>query len=49
MPLHPAVCTALYETIDEYRYKWKQKEADKPEYNGKKKDKEVIITTHVRS
>ena len=47
MPLYPAVCAALQKTVDKHGHERKQKEADKPEHNGKEEDKEVVITTHI--
>ena len=47
MPLYPAVCAALQKTVDKHGHERKQKEANKPEHNGKEEDKEVVVTTHI--
>ena len=49
MPLYPAVRAALQKTVDKHGYKWKQEEANKPKNNWKEENKEVVVTTHIRS
>jgi len=49
VPPDPAISATFYETVDEHGHKREQKKADEPKDNGKKEDKEMVVTTHIYS